>query len=66
MRDTSGSEFMAGFETACQQRGIRLFVLAPHSPKLNGCVERANRTHVKNSVSATTATSTYPPRKQPC
>ena len=42
-----GSEFMAGFEQACQQRGIRLFVLPPHSPKLNGCVERANRTHAE-------------------
>jgi len=42
-----GSEFMAGFETACQQGGIRLFVLPPHSPKLNGCVERANRTHAE-------------------
>lgn len=42
-----GSEFMAGFETACQQRGIRLFVLPPRSPKLNGCVERANRTHAE-------------------
>jgi transposase InsO family protein len=40
-----GSEFMAGFEAACQTRGIRLFVLPPRSPKLNGCVERANRTH---------------------
>ena len=42
-----GSEFMAGFEQACQQRGIRLFVLPPRSPKLNGCVERANRTHAE-------------------
>jgi putative transposase len=42
-----GSEFMAGFEEACRQRGIRLFVLPPHSPKLNGCVERANRTHTE-------------------
>ena len=40
-----GSEFKAEFEAACQQRGIRLFVLPPCSPKLNGCVERANRTH---------------------
>ena len=38
---------MAGFEQACQQRGIRLFVLPPRSPKLNGCVERANRTHTE-------------------
>jgi transposase InsO family protein len=39
-----GSEFMADFEQACQQRGIRLFVLPPRSPKLNGHVERLNRT----------------------
>ncbi|MFC1935689.1 hypothetical protein ACFLX9_02875 [Chloroflexota bacterium] len=36
-----GSEFQAAFETECQHRGIRLFVLPPRSPKLNGCVERA-------------------------
>lgn len=40
-----GSEFKAEFELACQERGIRLFVLPPRSPKLNGCVERGNRTH---------------------
>ena len=40
-----GSEFMAEFETACFDRGIRLFVLPPRSPKLNGHVERANGTH---------------------
>jgi transposase InsO family protein len=40
-----GSEFQAQFEQACAERGIRLFVLPPHSPKLNGCVERAHRTH---------------------
>jgi putative transposase len=40
-----GSEFAAEFEQACQQRGLRLFVLPPRSPKLNGAVERANRTH---------------------
>lgn len=39
-----GSEFMAVFEKACQARGIRLYVLPPHSPKLNGVVERMNRT----------------------
>ncbi|HET8624433.1 MAG TPA: helix-turn-helix domain-containing protein [Gemmatimonadales bacterium] len=42
-----GSEFMAGFEQACADRQIRLFVLPPHSPKLNGRVERANRTHTE-------------------
>ncbi len=40
-----GSEFKADFERACQERGIRLFVLPPRSPKLNGSVERAQRTH---------------------
>jgi transposase InsO family protein len=42
-----GSEFMAQFEEECQVRGIRLFILPPRSPKLNGCVERANRTHTE-------------------
>jgi transposase InsO family protein len=40
-----GPEFAAGFEAECQQRGIQLFILPPRSPKLNGCVERAHRTH---------------------
>lgn len=40
-----GSEFKADFELLCQERGIPLFVLPPRSPKLNGCVERGNRTH---------------------
>lgn len=42
-----GSEFAAQFEQACQQRRIHLFVLPPRSPKLNGAVERANRTHTE-------------------
>ena len=37
----------AEFETACARRGIRLFVLPPRSPKLNGHVERAQRTHTE-------------------
>lgn len=40
-----GSEFMAEFEDFCQRQGIRLFLLPPRSPKLNGCVERFQRTH---------------------
>jgi transposase InsO family protein len=40
-----GSEFMAEFEAACQERALPLYVLPPRSPKLNGHVERANRTH---------------------
>ena len=39
-----GSEFMAGFEDECRERGLPLLVLPPRSPQLNGIVERANRT----------------------
>lgn len=41
-----GSEFMQQFETACADLDVRLFVLPPRSPKLNGRVERAHRTHL--------------------
>jgi transposase InsO family protein len=37
-----GSEFMAEFETECEKRKIKLYVLPPRSPKLNGGVERCN------------------------
>jgi len=40
-----GSEFKARFEEECQRRGILLFELPHRSPKLNGHVERAHRTH---------------------
>jgi transposase InsO family protein len=40
-----GSEFAAEFEQACQLKELPLFVLPPKSPKLNGHVERAHRTH---------------------
>ena len=39
-----GSEFMAEFEQECADQRIRVWVLPPHSPKLNGHVERMNRT----------------------
>ena len=39
-----GGEFMADFELLCQKMGIKLYVLPPHSPKLNGTVERSNGT----------------------
>lgn len=42
-----GSEFESVFEEECQKRSIKLFVLPPRSPKLNGYVERANRTHTE-------------------
>ena len=39
-----GSEFMAEFEQACADKKIRLYVLPPKSPKMNGAVERCNGT----------------------
>ena len=42
-----GSEFYSEFEEECQRRNIHLFVLPPKSPKLNGAVERAHRTHTE-------------------
>jgi len=48
-----GSEFAAEFEEACQRRGLRLFVLPPRSPKLNGAVERAQRTHTEEFYQVT-------------
>jgi len=39
-----GSEFMSHFEKACETHLIPLFVLPPRSPKINGSVERSNRT----------------------
>lgn len=51
-----GSEFQAVFEEACQRRGIKLFVLPPRSPKLNGGVERAHRTHTEEFYEVTNST----------
>ncbi len=48
-----GSEFEAIFEEECQRRGIKLFVLPPRSPKLNGAVERAHRTHTEEFYEVT-------------
>ena len=48
-----GSEFQDAFERECQQRGIKLFVLPPRSPKLNGHVERAQRTHTEEFYEVT-------------
>ncbi len=48
-----GSEFQSVFEEECQRRGIKLFVLPPRSPKLNGGVERANRTHTEEFYEVT-------------
>ncbi len=48
-----GSEFQDAFEEECQRRGIKLFVLPPRSPKLNGHVERAQRTHTEEFYEVT-------------
>lgn len=48
-----GSEFQAVFEEVCRMRGIKLFVLPPRSPKLNGGVERAHRTHTEEFYEVT-------------
>ncbi len=48
-----GAEFEAIFEEECQKRGIKLFVLPPRSPKLNGGVERAHRTHTEEFYEVT-------------
>lgn len=48
-----GSEFEAIFEEECRKRNIRLFVLPPRSPKLNGYVERAHRTHTEEFYEVT-------------
>ncbi len=50
-----GSEFQDAFERECQKRGIKLFVLPPRSPKLNGHVERAQRTHTEEFYEVTEA-----------
>lgn len=48
-----GSEFQSLFEEECQRLGIRLFVLPARSPKLNGHVERAHRTHTEEFYEVT-------------
>jgi transposase InsO family protein len=53
-----GSEFKADFEAYCQRHGLVLFVLPPRSPKLNGCVERLQRTFGEEFYQCTDA----PPR----
>jgi putative transposase len=55
-----GSEFYTEFEYACKAKGIRLFVLPPKSPKLNGSVERANRTHTEEFYEVNDCSWTVP------
>lgn len=53
-----GSEFMNVFEEAVRDAGIALFLLPPRSPKLNGRVERANRTYREEFYDYSTAEPT--------
>ena len=55
-----GSEFEAVFEEECRKRNIRLFVLPPRSPKLNGHVERAHRTHTEEFYQVTQSSFDLP------
>jgi putative transposase len=48
-----GSEFQSVFEETCQSLDSHLFVLPPRSPKLNGYVERSNRTHTEEFYEVT-------------
>lgn len=53
-----GSEFMSVFEEGVRDAGIELFLLPPRSPKLNGRVERANRTYREEFYDYSTAAPT--------
>jgi len=59
-----GSEFQDTFERECQKRGVKLFVLPPRSPKLNGHVERAQRTHTEEFYEVTDASFELPELNQ--
>lgn len=59
-----GSEFQAAFEEECQRLGIKLFVLPPRSPKLNGHVERAHRTHTEEFYEVTDSSFELPELNQ--
>jgi putative transposase len=59
----NGSEFMAEFEESCQQKQIQLFVLPPRSPKLNGAVERAQRTHTEEHWELSTCDTEVEPMR---
>ena len=59
-----GSEFQDAFEEECHRRGIKLFVLPPRSPKLNGHVERAQRTHTEEFYEVTDASFELPELNQ--
>jgi putative transposase len=49
----AGAEFQDSFEAECQRRDIKLFVLPPRSPKINGHVQRAQSTHAEEFCEVT-------------
>ncbi len=55
-----GAEFEAIFEVECQRCGIKLFILPPRSPKLNGAVERAHRTYTEEFYEVTESSFDLP------
>jgi putative transposase len=55
-----GSEYQDIFEETCMKYGIKLFVLPPRSPKLNGHVERAQRTHTEEFYEITDSSFEIP------
>ena len=59
-----GSEFQDAFEEECQRRGIKLFILPPRSPKLNGHVGRAQRTHTEEFYEVANTTPDIPELNQ--
>jgi Integrase core domain len=61
-----GSEFMAEFEAACQERGITLFVLPPRSPSSTAMSNGPTARIVRSSGSSMTASSRCLPCKRPC
>jgi len=58
------SEFQNAFERECQRRGIKLFVLPPRSPKLNGHLERAQRTYTEEFYEVTDTNFNMPELNQ--
>ena len=48
-----GSEFEVALEEECRRQNIKLFAVPPCSPKPNGGVERAHRTHTEESYEVT-------------
>jgi hypothetical protein len=40
-------KFVLLSKSVCERTGIKLFVLPPKSPKLNGCAERAQSTQTE-------------------